>query len=56
MPWWGLGVLVVCCFGAAVVGGAIGAWAGIDWDTRRRVRDLRRKRANIDRALDRDPL
>jgi hypothetical protein len=54
MPWWGLGVLIATCFGAAVVGGAIGAWSGIDWHERRRVRDLRRKRANIESALDRE--
>lgn len=39
---------------AAIVGGFIGTLGGVEWAERRRTRDLRRKRANIQRALERD--
>ncbi len=32
----------------------VGALAGVDWERRSRVRDLKRKRADITRALERD--
>lgn len=39
---------------SAGVGAFVGTLGGIDWSERRRTRDLRRKRANIQRALDHD--
>lgn len=51
-----VGYLIVLFVGlaASTIGGFVGGLITIDWHERRRVRDLRRKRANIERAIDRD--
>lgn len=41
---------------AGFVGAAWGMIAGIDWHQRRRIMEIRRTRANIEAAIDRDPL
>lgn len=56
MHWWGILIVLLVAAAFAFVSAFCGVLAGIDWAEHRRVRDLRRKRANIKAALDRDPL
>lgn len=46
--------VILASLAAAFVGSFVGALAGIDWHERSRMRDLKRKRADITAALDRD--
>lgn len=60
MVWWGIMCVVLTALAAAFVGSFAGVLSGIEWHTwteqRRRVREIRSKRADITAAWERDSL